>query len=92
MQRILSALVLLAITLPLTGCSLIGLAIGSASDSNAPEQITRVSRMDQLSGGTPLTHSTTLHALLKTEPSVTKRPSGVHIGKPIRFPADGLLC
>ena len=59
MQRILSALVLLAITLPLTGCSLIGLAIGSASDSNAPEQITRFKRMDQLSGGTPLTLITT---------------------------------
>ena len=69
MQRILSALVLLAITLPLTGCSLIGLAIGSASDSNAPEQITRFNRMDQLSAGTPLTHSTT--------PSASSRPDPV---------------
>ena len=64
MQRILSALALLAITLPLAGCSLIGLAIGSA----------RFNRMDQLSAGIPLTHSTTLSALLKTGPSVTRRP------------------
>jgi hypothetical protein len=48
-------LVLLAFTIPLTGCSVIGLAIGAASDAHASKEFTRLTPLVDLSEGSPLT-------------------------------------
>ena len=55
MRMISLVLVLLAFTIPLTGCSVIGLAIGAASDAHASKEFTRLTPLVDLSEGSPLT-------------------------------------
>jgi hypothetical protein len=67
MRMISQALVLLAFALPLTGCSVIGLAIGAASDAHASKEFTRLNPLDDLSEGSPLTLITTQGDTVKGE-------------------------
>ena len=60
MQRILSPLAFLALVLPLTGCSVIGLAIGAGEDNRASREFSQLTTLDELSTGSTLTLVTTL--------------------------------
>ena len=53
MQRILSAIVILAFALCLSGCSIIGSNIGRKSDTRASRGLSRFDRVDDLSEGLP---------------------------------------
>jgi hypothetical protein len=64
MEKILSALLLLSLTLPLSGCFMIGYIIGSQHDYPSKE-FTRLSQMDDLSKGTPVTLVTIHNDTLK---------------------------
>jgi hypothetical protein len=67
MKRILSALVLLALVVPLTGCSVIGLAIGAGEDDRASSEFRQLTTLDELSTGSSLTLVTTHGDTLKGE-------------------------
>ena len=67
MKRILSALVLLALVVPLTGCSVIGLAIGAGEDDRASSEFRQLTTLDELSTGSSVTLVTTHGDTLKGE-------------------------
>lgn len=75
MKKIPSALLILAYALPLSGCSLIGLAIGGHYDVVASEDLSCLTPLDNLTQGTDVTLITIRNDTLKGELAAFRKTS-----------------
>jgi len=76
MKTIPSALLILILAFPMSGCSVIGALVGSGNDTRASEKLTRINWLDDLTQGTPLILVTVHNDTLKGELAAIQEDRG----------------